>query len=130
MHIPDGFLSGGLNIITYIAAILVCGYAVKRVSQKTLEGRIPLLGVSAIFILLVQFLNFPIDGVISTHIMGAVLLASILGPWETCLVMTVVLVIQRLIFTYGGLMSLGANVFNLGVLGGVGPYALRPLCRE
>lgn len=122
MHIPDGFLGGGLNTVMYIAAILVCSYAIKKVSQKTLEGRIPLLGVSVIFLLLIQSLNLPVDGVISTHIMGAVLLASILGPWETCLVMATVLIIQRLIFTYGGLSTLGANVFNLGVLGGVGGH--------
>ncbi len=122
MHIPDGFLSGGLNTITYIAAIGVCGYAIKRVSKETLEGRIPLLGISAVFLLFIQSLNFPIDGVISAHIMGAVLLASIVGPWTTCLVMTIVLIVQSLVFNYGGLGSLGTNVLNLSVLGGIGGY--------
>jgi cobalt/nickel transport system permease protein len=123
MHIPDGFLSGNLNIVTYAASIGACGYAIKKVKQMG-EMRIPLLGLSVVFLLVVQALNLPLDETASAHFVGAVLLASLLGPWATCLVMAIVLVIQRLVFGYGGLASMGTNLFNLGVLGGIGGYYL------
>jgi cobalt/nickel transport system permease protein len=125
MHIPDGVTSVTLNTVTYAISIAVCVYSVKRLGQGAQEKRTPLLlGIGAVLLLLLQLLPFPVTGVASVHLLGAVLVASILGPWATCLLMAVVLVVQCLIFNHGGLIALGTNVFNLGIIGGMGGYCI------
>ncbi len=123
MHILDGFLNSALNTLGWIAAIATCFYAAKKFNQKAGDKRIPLMGVSAVFLLIVQLPNYPVAGTISTHFLGAVLLASLMGPWATYLTMVVVLTIQCLL-GYGSLITLGANIFNLGFIGGIGGYNL------
>ncbi len=122
MHLSGEILSSGLNIPGWIAAVGACGYAAKKLSQDAGERRILLMGISAVFLLFAQMPNYPIAGAISVHFFGALLLASLMGPWATCLTMAVVLTIQCLIFGYGGLATLGINIFNLGFIGGVGGY--------
>ena len=77
----------------------------------------PLLGVTAAFVFAAQMLNFPIAGGTSGHFLGAALAAILLGPWLACLTLAVVLGVQAFVFADGGLTALGANVFNMGVLG-------------
>ena len=77
----------------------------------------PLLGVTAAFIFAAQMLNFPVAGGTSGHLLGAALAAILLGPWLACLVMAVVLTTQAFLFADGGITALGANVFNMGVIG-------------
>jgi cobalt/nickel transport system permease protein len=67
-------------------------------------------------------LNFPVAGGTSGHFLGALLAASLLGPWISCLIMAVVLAIQCLLFADGGLTALGTNIFNMGIIGGVLSY--------
>jgi len=122
MHLPDGWVSGSINVITYVISLGVCSYAVKRLSQKGAERQIPLSGISIAFIFVLQILSFPLAGGIRGHFLGAVLVATLLGPWAACLIMTVVLVVQRLVLGYGSWATLGANVFNLGLIGAVGGY--------
>jgi len=126
MHIPDGFL----NIATYATTIAVSAgavaYAVKRVNKKLEDKQIPLLGVTAAFIFAAQMLNFPIIGGTSGHLVGAALAAILLGPWAAMLIMTCVLAVQCLIFQDGGLLALGANVLNMGIIATfVGYYLYR-----
>lgn len=117
MHIPDGFLSG------YATAGLAAASAANTAAAAALcrrtmdERRLPLLGVTAAFVFAAQMLNFPIAGGTSGHFMGAALAAVVLGPWAGSLVMTTVLIIQCLVFQDGGLLALGANVFNMAVVG-------------
>jgi cobalt/nickel transport system permease protein len=81
------------------------------------------MGVMAAFIFAAQMLNFPIAGGTSGHLLGAALAAILLGPWAGVLIMACVLIVQCLIFQDGGLLALGANVFNMGVVGSfVGYY--------
>lgn len=75
------------------------------------------MGVLAAFIFAAQMLNFPIAGGTSGHFMGAAIAAILLGPWAAVLIMTCVLVAQSLIFQDGGLLALGANIFNMGIVG-------------
>ena len=119
MHIPDGFVSGPINIATYIASAAVCGLAVAKANKTLGERQIPLLGVTAAFIFAAQMLNFPIAGGTSGHFLGALLAAVLLGPFNACLILAVVLAIQCLFFGDGGLTALGTNIFNMGIVGGI-----------
>ena len=117
MHIPDGFLSGGVaGVLAVVSAVLVL-WAL-RVSERNLtEAQVPLLGVVSAFVFAAQMLNFPIAGGTSGHFLGATLAAVLLGPAAACLVMAVVISIQALAFADGGISALGANVFNMGIVG-------------
>jgi cobalt/nickel transport system permease protein len=117
MHIPDGFLSGGVATVLFLLAILAVANGLRVANAELDEARVPLLGVLAAFIFAVQMLNFPVAGGTSGHLLGATLAAVLLGPWIACLVMAVVLVTQCFAFADGGVSALGANVVNMGVLG-------------
>lgn len=117
LHIPDGFLSAPIALLTYAASALVLAYAVRQ-TNRTLEDRtVPLMGVLAAFIFAAQMMNFPVAGGSSGHLIGGALAAILLGPWAGMLVMTAVLGVQSLIFQDGGLSALGANVLNMAILG-------------
>lgn len=116
LHIPDGFLSLPVALTFWAISAVVIGFAVKR-SQKTLGDRqVPLMGVMAAFIFAAQMINFPIAGGTSGHLLGGALAAIILGPWAGILVMSTVVGVQALFFQDGGLVVLGANLFNMGIL--------------
>jgi len=117
MHIPDGFLSVFVSILMWIASIVVIAYALRRVSTDLDERKVPLMGVLAAAIFAGQMLNFTVIGGTSGHLMGAALATILLGPWAAVLVMTTVVGVQALIFQDGGLLVLGANIFNMGVIG-------------
>lgn len=82
----------------------------------------PMLGLSAAFVFAAQMLNFPVAGGTSGHLMGGVLTAVLLGPAAAVVVMTCVLVVQCLMFADGGLVSLGANIFNMAIVDVCGGY--------
>ncbi len=134
MHIPDGFLSHGINGATFVISAGACAYGVKRVNQKFGEREVPLMGVTAAFIFAAQMINFPIAGGTSGHFLGAVFSSVLLGPWPGLIIMTLVLVVQCLGFADGGLTALGSNVFNMGVIGALGGYVIfiliYHLCRK
>jgi cobalt/nickel transport system permease protein len=117
MHIPDGFLSALVSIVLWIVSILVIAFSLKRVNQDLGERQVPLMGVVAAAIFAGQMLNFTVVGGTSGHLMGAALATILLGPWAAILVMTTVVSVQALIFQDGGLLVLGANIFNMGVIG-------------
>ena len=117
MHIPDGFLSTATSIVTWAASAGSVAYAVRRVSKELDERQVPLMGVSAAFIFAAQMLNFTVAGGTSGHLLGGALAAILLGPWAGMLAITSVLAIQALLFQDGGLLALGANVFNMAVIG-------------
>jgi len=117
MHIPDGFLSALVSIVLWIVSILVIAYSLKRVNRDLGERQVPLMGVVAAAIFAGQMLNFTVVGGTSGHLMGAALATILLGPWAATLVLTTVVSVQALIFQDGGLLVLGANIFNMGVVG-------------
>lgn len=122
MHIPDGFLSapvwGGLAAVT---APLV-GIAARRAQREVEENRVPLLGVMGAFVFGAQMINFPLAPGASGHLLGAALLASTLGPAAAVVVMTAVLTVQAVVFQDGGVLALGANVFNMALAGVAAGY--------
>jgi cobalt/nickel transport system permease protein len=117
MHIPDGFLSVPVFIFLWLVTILVVGYALKRVGADLGERQVPIMGVLAAAIFAGQMLNFAVAGGTSGHLIGAALATIILGPWAAMLVLTCVISIQALIFQDGGLLVLGANIFNMAIVG-------------
>lgn len=124
MHIPDGFLSFVISITLWIIAIIVIGYATKQVSKDLGERQVPLMGVLAAAIFAGQMLNFAVVGGTSGHLLGAALATILLGPWAAMLTMTSVVSIQALIFQDGGLVALGANIFNMAIVGVAVAYAV------
>ena len=117
MHIPDGFLSTEVAVACWVPAAVAVGVGLKRANVELDERRVPLLGVTAAFIFAAQMLNFPVAGGTSGHFLGAALAAILLGPWLACLVLAVVLGVQAFVFADGGITALGANIFNMGVVG-------------
>lgn len=122
MHIPDGFLNVATVATTTVISAGGVANAVRVTGKKLGEKQVPLMGVLAAFIFAAQMLNFPIAGGTSGHFVGAALAAILLGPWAGVLIMTCVLVAQCLIFQDGGLLALGANVLNMGIIGSFSSY--------
>jgi cobalt/nickel transport system permease protein len=119
MHIPDGFLTPEIAAACAVPAVGAVGYGARAASRELDERRVPLLGVTAAFVFAAQMLNFPVAGGTSGHFLGAALAAILLGPWLAGVVLSVVLVVQSFVFADGGVTALGANVLNMGVIGGL-----------
>lgn len=117
MHIPDGFLSVSVSVLCWVLASAVILFALRQVNRDLGEREVPVMGVLAAAIFAGQMLNFAVTGGTSGHLMGAALAAVVLGPWAAVLVMTSVVSVQGLIFQDGGLLAMGANLFNMAVVG-------------
>jgi cobalt/nickel transport system permease protein len=115
----DALLSGGVGIGMAAVSLAALGYSAYRLKKDNtvLEGNIPLMGVMGALVFALQMINFtvPLTGS-SGHIVGSVLLAAVLGPYAALFAITSVLIIQSLIFADGGILALGANIFNMGVI--------------
>lgn len=122
MHIPDGFLDTKTWVTLGVVSGGALGVAVRKTGRVIGEKHVPMMGVLAAFIFAVQMLNFPVAGGTSGHFMGGALAAILLGPLTGILIMSVVLIVQCLVFQDGGLTALGANIFNMGVIGSVAGY--------
>jgi len=123
MHIPDGFLSTPVALVLWLVAIVAVGYALARVNRELDDRKVPLMGVMAAAIFAGQMLNFSVSGGTSGHLMGAALAAIVLGPWAGLVVMTAVVGTQALLFQDGGLLALGGNIVNMGLIGIAVGYA-------
>lgn len=117
MHTPDGFLSITVSIIFWVISVFFIGLALQRVKRDLGERDVPTMGVLAAAIFAGQMLNFAVAGGTSGHLLGAAIAVVLLGPWAAVLIMTCVVAIQALIFQDGGLLALGANLFNMAVIG-------------
>ncbi|MFX1497805.1 MAG: energy-coupling factor ABC transporter permease [Promethearchaeota archaeon] len=122
MHIPDGVLDPITFIILWVIVVLIMilGYFKmgKIFQREDSERLVPYIGVLAAVIFAFQFVNYPIPWGTSGHLVGGTLVAVILGPWASLIVLFLILVIQSL-FGDGGILALGANAFNMGVIGGI-----------
>lgn len=116
MHVPDGYLSPATCGVMYAAAVPFWGVAVARV-KKFIGGRtVPLLAIFSAFTFTVMMFNVPVPGGTTAHGVGGTFAAIVLGPWAAVLTTSVALIIQALFFGDGGILALGANCFNMGVL--------------
>ena len=131
MHIPDGFIPLWQCAIYWIIALVALGISLRWARSNLDERNVPLLAVLAAGIFAIQAMNIPIPWGTSGHMVGAALIAIIFfSPWAAVLVLSIVLILQGLIFGDGGMTALGANIVNMGIIGGfVGFYAYKALKR-
>ena len=122
MHLADGLLDliTTISLWIVIVVILILAYfRLKNTFQDEQSDKlIPYIGVLAAVIFAFQFVNYPIPGGTSGHLVGGTLVAVILGPWASVIVLFLILVVQSF-FGDGGITALGANAFNMGVIGGI-----------
>jgi cobalt/nickel transport system permease protein len=130
MHIPDGFLSVTVSLLLWAVAVVGLAYALRRVNRDLDDRKVPLMGVMAATIFAGQMLNFTVAGGTSGHLMGAALAAIVLGPWAAVVVMACVVGTQALLFQDGGLLALGANITNMGLVGVAVGYAVYQIVRR
>jgi len=116
MHIPDGFVNIDVSAATAVLSAGGLGASIAVLNKRLQPSRVPLMGLSAAFIFAAQMLNFPVMGGTSGHLLGAALVAMLLGPAAATVVMSSVVILQCLIFGDGGLVSLGANLFNMAIV--------------
>lgn len=125
MHMNDALVNPAVAGVAGIISATMLVISLKKVKQNNSNEIIPTMGVMGAFIFVAQMINFSIPGTGSSgHIIGAVLLSAILGPWAGFIVLSSVLIIQCLIFADGGLLALGCNIFNMGVLSCLIAYPL------
>jgi cobalt/nickel transport system permease protein len=126
----DALLTPAVGAAMWGATAVTTVYCAKKVRDELDESKIPLMGVAGAFVFAAQMLNFAIPGTGSSgHIGGGLLLTALLGPYAAFLVIASVLGIQALFFADGGLIALGANIFNLGFFPAfiVYPLIFKPL---
>ena len=127
MHIPDGYLSPATCGAFYVAAVPVWATAGRRVKKVVRNRYVPLLAIGAAYAFLVMMFNVPIPDGTTAHAVGGVLIAVLLGPWAAVIAVSIALLIQALFFGDGGVLSYGANVFNMAFvmpMVGYGVYRL------
>lgn len=120
MHIPDGFLDGKTAAVTAVLSASALVAATRQANHRLHRRQVPMMGLAAAFVFTAQMITFPVAAGTSGHLMGSVLVSVLLGPGPAIIVMTAVLTVQALLFADGGLLALGANVFNMAVLGTAG----------
>lgn len=117
MHVPDGFLDVPTSVATGVVAAAGVTLALRR-SRGEVDDRVaPLAGLVATFVFAAQMLNFPVGVGTSGHLIGGALAAVLVGPWVATLCLTVVLLVQALVFADGGLTALGTNVVLMAIVG-------------
>jgi cobalt/nickel transport system permease protein len=116
MHIPDGYLSPETAAAMYVAAAPLWLRATQKVNSLLNNRSVPLLALFSAFCFIIMMFNVPLPGGTTGHAVGATIAAIVLGPWAALLAVSIALLIQALFFGDGGILSYGANVFNMGIL--------------
>lgn len=124
MHIPDAFVPLGQSVVYWIIALVFIALALKWARSELDDEKVPLVAVLAAGIFAIQAFNLPVGMGTSGHLVGGALAAIVLGsPYAAVFILTLVLLIQGIIFGDGGLTTMGVNIINMGVIGGfVGYY--------
>ena len=117
MHIPDNYLSPASCAVLAVAAAPVVGLSITKVKAQLKENKelAPMLGIAASLSFLLMMFNVPIPGGTTAHAVGGVLLSILIGPYTASLALTVALLLQALLFGDGGILALGANIFNMAI---------------
>ena len=129
MHIPDAFIPIWQGAIYWIIALVFIALALRWARNEMNEEKLPLVAVLAAGIFALQSFNLPVSMGTSGHLVGGALAAIILGsPFAAIFILTLVLIVQAVLFGDGGITTLGANIINMGVIGGfVGFYTFKGL---
>ena len=117
MHIPDNYLSPASCAVLAVAAVPVVGLSITKVKAQLKENKelAPMLGIAASLSFLLMMFNVPIPGGTTAHAVGGVLLSILIGPYAASLALSVALFLQALLFGDGGILALGANIFNMAI---------------
>lgn len=116
MHIPDGYLSPQTYVPMLGVTFVFWSAALKKIKKELSVKQVPYLAMAAVFSFLIMMFNIPIPGGTTGHAAGSGIIAVLLGPWTAVIAVSVVLIIQALVFGDGGITAIGANCFNLAVL--------------
>ena len=124
MHIPDGYLGPATYGTMYAVTLPFWAVAARKLNKTLKSKQAPYLALGAAFSFVIMMFNVPIIGGTTGHATGATLIAILLGPWAAMIAVSVALIIQALLFGDGGITAIGANCFNMGVIGGLVGYGL------
>ena len=116
MHIPDGYLSPTTSATMYAVSAPFIIKASGEIKKKFNRTSLPLVGVFGAFSFVIMMFNLPLPGGTTAHAVGTVLSAVVLGPWLSMLATSLALVIQAIFFGDGGILTLGANIFNMAIV--------------
>jgi len=130
MHIPDGFLSPEITAFMWVISLGILFWAWRKAKATYANSLTSLLAISSAFVFIAQMLNFPITYGTSGHLVGGTFLSIILGPYTAILSMTIVLLMQALFFADGGVFALGANIFNMAIIGGLSFFIVKLISGE
>src|SRR4030067_2241861 len=117
MHIPDGFINPPIAATMFALSIVFLAWSWKKIKAEYPQSFVAMLAISSAFVFAAQMINFPIVYGTSGHLVSGTFLAVLLGPWAAMLSMTIVLMMQAFFFADGGIISFGANIFNMAVIG-------------
>ncbi|MDC2959106.1 energy-coupling factor ABC transporter permease [Streptomyces gilvifuscus] len=124
MHVPDGFINAPTSAATGVVAAAAVAVSLRGARRELDERTAPLAGLVAAFIFAVQMLNFPVAAGTSGHLLGGALAAILVGPYTGVLCVSVVLLMQGILFADGGLTALGVNITDMAIVTTVVSYAV------
>ncbi|MGW5097041.1 energy-coupling factor ABC transporter permease [Streptomyces nodosus] len=124
MHVPDGFINAPTSAATGVIAATALAVSLRGARRELDERTAPLAGLVAAFIFAVQMLNFPVAAGTSGHLLGGALAAILVGPFTGILCVSVVLLMQGILFADGGLTALGVNITDMAIVTTVVAYAV------
>lgn len=124
MHIPDGYLSPATCATLYAAAAPFWYVALKRTQRLLTTQMLPLISVFAAASFIIMMFNLPLPGGTTGHAVGMAVAAIVLGPWSSVLAISIALIIQAVFFGDGGITAIGANCFNMAIIGSLSAYAI------
>ncbi len=123
MHMSDGIVNAQTSVMFGVIAAIALSVCVWKARTELDERTVPLAGLVAAFIFAVQMVNFPILPGVSGHLLGGALAAILVGPFTGALCVSIVLVVQALLFADGGVTALGTNITNMAVIGVTAGYS-------
>jgi len=124
VHVPDGFINAPTSVATGVVAAGAVAVSLRGARRELDERTAPLAGLVAAFVFAVQMLNFPVAAGTSGHLLGGALAAILVGPYTGVLCISVVLLMQGILFADGGLTALGVNITDMAVVTVIVAYAL------
>ena len=124
MHVPDGFIDAPVSVVAGVVAAGGVGIALRGARHELDDRTAPLAGLTAAFVFAAQMLNFPVAAGTSGHLLGGALAAILVGPYAGILAVSVVLLLQALLFADGGLSALGVNITLMALVTVVVGYGL------
>jgi cobalt/nickel transport system permease protein len=124
VHIPDGYLSPATCAALYGGAAPFWYVSLQRMKRAFNTQMVPLLSVFAAFSFIIMMFNLPLPGGTTGHAVGVGIAAIVLGPWASILGISIALIIQAVFFGDGGITAIGANCFNMAIIGSLAAYAV------